>query len=141
MLNQLPHTYHLKLKNVYRCDVLNMVMKRKWEMNTYSLSIQERRAWQRLKANYSIIVISPDKGRSTLVVNKSDYDDKLNDLLSIKENSQLPLVSTKKKQDKVKKDLKNSQKLIFIKNFLWTKSTVFKISCFIWSTQNSQTEI
>lgn len=48
-----PATSYLpsEIENVYGCDVLNMVMKRKWEMNTYSLSIQERRAWQRLKEN------------------------------------------------------------------------------------------
>lgn len=68
---------------------LNMVMKRKKLMNTYNLSVQERRALKRLKEDVSIIIILPsDKGRSTVIMNKYDYDEKLNDLLSIKEYSQ-----------------------------------------------------
>lgn len=57
-INVEPATSYLpsEIENVYRCDVLNMVIKRKWEMNTYSLSIQERRAWQRLKENDSILL-------------------------------------------------------------------------------------
>lgn len=55
-------------------DVLNMAMKRKREMNTYNLSIQKRRALQRLKENVSIIVLPSDKGRPAVVMNKSDYE-------------------------------------------------------------------
>lgn len=61
-----------------------MAMKRKIEMNTYKLSIQKRRALQRLKENVSIIVLPSDKGRPAVVMNKCDYEVKPNDFLSIK---------------------------------------------------------
>lgn len=61
-----------------------MAMKRKREMNTYNLSIQKRRALQRLNENVSIIVLPSDKGRPAVVMNKYDYEVKPNDLLSIK---------------------------------------------------------
>lgn len=76
-------------------------MKRRREINTYNLSIQERRALQRLKEDVSIIILPSDKGCSTVVMNKSDYKDKINDLLSIKEYSQLPSDPTLKVQDKI----------------------------------------
>lgn len=60
-----------------------MAMKRKREMNTYNLSIQKRKALQRVKENVSIIVLTSDKGCPVVVMNKSDYEVKPNDLLSI----------------------------------------------------------
>lgn len=53
-------------------------------MHTYNLFIQKRRALQRLKESVSIIVLPLDKGRLVVVMNKSDYEVKPNDLLSIK---------------------------------------------------------
>lgn len=61
-----------------------MAMKRKKEMNTFNLFIQKRRVLKRLKENVSIIVLPSDKGRPVVVMNKSDYEVKPNDLLSIK---------------------------------------------------------
>lgn len=61
-----------------------MTIKRKREMNTCDLSIQKRRALQRLKENVSIIVLPSDKGSPAVIINKSDYEVNPNDLLSIK---------------------------------------------------------
>ncbi|BHF84794.1 hypothetical protein SprV_0902794600 [Sparganum proliferum] len=65
-------------KDLIRHQTSSLLMRHKW---CETLSNVEQRALKSLKANKDIIILPADKGRSTVVLDKSDYQKKVQDLL------------------------------------------------------------
>ena len=64
----------------YTIDVLNNAYKTKCRPKA-NLSLQERDALKNLKNNHDIIIILADKGNSTVILSRTDYEKKLTTLL------------------------------------------------------------
>ncbi|BHF68992.1 hypothetical protein SprV_0301203300 [Sparganum proliferum] len=65
-------------KDLIRHQTTSLLMRHK---RCETLSNMEQRALKSLKANKDIIILPADKGRSTVVLDKSDYQNKVHDLL------------------------------------------------------------
>ncbi|XP_046395822.1 uncharacterized protein LOC124163079 [Ischnura elegans] len=60
------------------CRILRM----KSKTQKHNTTMAEREALRKLKENESIVILSADKGNATVVLEKEDYDKKMEDLLA-----------------------------------------------------------
>ena len=74
--SKLPFTEAHSLRN----DVIGLIKKTK--LPPSNISKQERKALSSLRKNKDIMIINADKGRATVILDKSDYEQKINALLS-----------------------------------------------------------
>ncbi|XP_076047252.1 uncharacterized protein LOC143028763 [Oratosquilla oratoria] len=105
----------------------------KSKQTSRSLTTEETKALAELRRDRSIIVLTSDKGRSTVVMDKKDYDQKALALLQDTQTYTIvPQDPTKKVQAKVERELKELREKRIINDDEWKKmrpgdSTIPKI--------------
>ncbi|XP_072019690.1 uncharacterized protein [Amphiura filiformis] len=99
--------------NLVRSDVLRVLKKAK--VPQPNISQEEREALNSLKNDESIIVLPADKGRSTFVMDKDKYQEKMNNLLSEGDTYQVmkkdPTLSLERKIGKAISEFKEQNKV------------------------------
>nr|VZH98639.1 unnamed protein product [Spirometra erinaceieuropaei] len=106
-------------RNLLRQQISSRLMSHK---KRNMLSKAENEALRTLKADKSIIILTADKGRSTVVLNKEDYVNKVEALLGDR-TAYIPCEGdmTKTLMSKINKDLANLRKSKAITQFDWQR--------------------
>ncbi|XP_076047286.1 uncharacterized protein LOC143028808 [Oratosquilla oratoria] len=94
----------------------------KSKQTSRSLTTEETKALAELRRDRSIVVLTSDKGRSTVVLDKEDYDQKALALLQDTQTYTIvPQDPTKKLQAKVERELKELRENRIINDVEWKK--------------------
>ncbi|XP_076045023.1 uncharacterized protein LOC143027580 [Oratosquilla oratoria] len=95
----------------------------KSKQTSRSLTTEETKALAELRRDRSIVVLTSDKGRSTVVLDKEDYDQKALALLQDTQTYTIvPQDPTKKLQAKVERELKELRENRIINDVEWKKN-------------------
>lgn len=88
----------------YRSKIVNSLCKNK--KIRANLSINEFNALKTLKSDESIVIVPADKGRTTVIMDKSDYEEKMNSLLNGGQYLKIPKDPTTNIMNKIKSIIK-----------------------------------